>query len=125
MHFKHLLLSTLITASFAAAATEIPIEALHASLKKAGFDSMEMPEYKKQIVVAGTVLELTQGLTGSNLVSLGPRNSSVELARASMSAATSPEKLGTLKPGAAFKARCVVNFSMGSQRVALGDCVLQ
>jgi hypothetical protein len=133
---KRLVLTILFLAasiSFAAetASKEINLGKLHQSYVKAGYSTMDLPEFNKRVAFSGVVVGgPTKGFkrgpdsaNGGVLLKVGVAGSENELARMVARDAATAEKMAALTAGTAFKATCTVAFASGTGYIPLQDCV--
>ena len=121
--------------SFAAdtAPKEINLGKLHQSYVKAGYSTMDLPEFNKRISFSGVVLggpsrgfkRGPDSANGSALLKAGVAGSESELVRMVARDATSEAQMGALTAGTAFKATCTVAFASGTGYIPLQDCVFR
>ncbi|WP_157608953.1 hypothetical protein [Variovorax sp. Root411] len=126
-----LLLAT--NASFAgeAASREINLGKLHQRYVKAGYSTMDLPEFNKRVAFSGVVIggptnSFKRGPDSANggiLLKVGVAGSENELARMVARDAATAEKMAALPSGTAFKATCTVAFASGTGYIPLQDCV--
>ncbi|WPH23684.1 hypothetical protein [Variovorax paradoxus] len=119
--------------SFAAGNTskEISLGKLHQRYVKAGYSTIDLPEFDKRISFSGVVIGgPTKGFkrgpdsaNGGALLKVGVPGSENELARMVARDVANAEKMATLMSGAAFKATCTVAFAQGVDYIPLQDCV--
>ena len=133
--FTIALLLLAVNTSFAAetAPKQINLGKLHQGYVKAGYSTMDLPEFNKRVAFSGVVIgSPTKGFkrgpdsaNGSTLLKVGVAGSENELARMVARDAANAEKMAALTAGAAFKATCTVAFASGAGYIPLQDCVLK
>lgn len=114
------------------ASEEVNLGKLHQGYVKAGYSTMDLPEFNKRVAFSGVVIGgPTKGFkrgpdsaNGGTLLKVGVAGSENELARMIARDAANAEKMAALTAGAAFKATCTVAFASGAGYVPLQDCVL-
>ena len=133
---QRLILTILLLAantSFAgeAASREINLGKLHQKYVKAGYSTMDLPEFNKRVAFSGVVIgsptnSFKRGSDSANggvLLKVGVAGSENELARMVARDAATAEKMAALTSGTAFKATCTVAFASGTGYIPLQDCV--
>ena len=129
--------SLLLAASVSVAAEAVPKEIslgkLHQKYVKAGYSSMDLPEFEKRVAFSGVAIsEPTKGFRrgpasagGGALLKAGVAGSENELARLVARDAAHEAKMEALKAGSEFKAVCTVAFASGTGYIPLQDCVFR
>jgi hypothetical protein len=132
---QRLILTLLLAASASFAAEteskEINLGKLHQSYVKAGYSTMDLPEFNKRVAFSGVVVggpskgfkRGPDSANGGALLKVGVAGSENELARMVARDAATAEKMGALTAGTAFKATCTVAFASGAGYIPLQDCV--
>ncbi|MFS2100431.1 hypothetical protein ACCC97_15820 [Variovorax sp. Varisp85] len=131
--FPLLLLAASI--SFAAEITskEINLRKLHQRYVKAGYSTLDLPEFNKRIAFSGVVIGGSSrgfnrgpdSANGSALLKAGVAGSENELVRMVARDAANEAHMGTLTVGSAFRATCTVAFASGTGYIPLQDCVFR
>lgn len=131
--FPLLLLAANISFAADTAPKEINLEKLHRSYVKAGYSTIDLPEFNKRISFSGVVIggpskgfkRGPESANGSALLKAGVAGSENELVRMVARDATSEAQMGALTAGTAFKATCTVAFASGTGYIPLQDCVFR
>ncbi|WP_157610234.1 hypothetical protein [Variovorax sp. Root434] len=126
-----LLLATNTSFAGEAASREINLGKLHQRYVKAGYSTMDLPEFNKRVAFSGVVIgsptnSFKRGSDSANggvLLKVGVAGSENELARMVARDAATAEKMAALTSGTAFKATCTVAFASGTGYIPLQDCV--
>lgn len=126
-----LLLATNTSFAGEAASREINLGKLHQRYVKAGYSTMDLPEFNKRVAFSGVVIgsptnSFKRGSDSANggvLPKVGVAGSENELARMVARDAATAEKMAALTSGTAFKATCTVAFASGTGYIPLQDCV--
>ena len=130
MNVKQCILAASITTvtciAFAEPAPKsIDLNNLYGQFEKSGYSTLELMDTTKQVLVSGTVLDISQSFSGSAILKVGTHANSQELARLTTGDDTQQNKLKLLKIGSNFKAICDLGFSSGTQYITFQDCVFK
>ena len=127
MNFKHRISAASITAVTCIAIAEpapksIDLNKLYGQFEKSGYSTLELLNTTKQVLVSGTVLDISQSFSGSSILKAGTHADSQELARLTTGDDAQENKMKLLKIGSNFKAICNIGFSSGTQYIPFQDC---
>ncbi|WP_347905181.1 hypothetical protein [Pseudomonas purpurea] len=109
----------------AAAPEKVDLGALYDSYVEHNQSSMNMPQFKQEILVSGTVLGVSKNFSGDPVMNAGVADSDEELARLTGFDADESKKMEAMAVGTDFNAVCVLGMTMGSDFMALSDCVFK
>lgn len=130
MNFKQCISAASITAVTCIAIAEpapksIDLNKLYGQFEKSGYSTLELMDTTKQVLVSGTVLDISQSFSGSSILKAGTHADSQELARLTTGDDAQENKMKLLKIGSNFKAICNIGFSSGTQYIPFQDCVFK
>ena len=130
MNVKQCILATsIITLTHIAFAEPAPksidLNKLYRKFEKSGYSTLELMDTTKQVLISGTVLDVSQSFSGSSILKIGAHANSQELARLTAGDDAQENKLKLLKIGSNFKAICDLGFSSGTQYIPFQDCVFK
>jgi len=130
MNFKQCISAASITAITCIAIAEpapksIDLNKLYGQFEKSGYSTLELLNTTKQVLVSGTVLDISQSFSGSSILKAGTHADSQELARLTTGDDAQENKMKLLKIGSNFKAICNIRFSSGTQYIPFQDCVFK
>jgi len=130
MNFKQCISAASITAVTCIAIAEpapksIDLNKLYGQFEKSGYSTLELLNTTKQVLVSGTVLDISQSFSGSSILKAGTHADSQELARLTTGDDAQENKMKLLKIGSNFKAICNIGFSSGTQYIPFQDCVFK
>lgn len=130
MNFKQCISAASITAVTCIAIAEpapksIDLNKLYGQFEKSGYSTLELLNTTKQVLVSGTVLDISQSFSGNSILKAGTHADSQELARLTTGDDAQENKMKLLKIGSNFKAICNIGFSSGTQYIPFQDCVFK
>jgi hypothetical protein len=130
MNVKQCILATsIITLTHIAFAEPAPksidLNKLYGKFEKSGYSTLELMDTTKQVLISGTVLDVSQSFSGSSILKIGAHANSQELARLTAGDDAQENKLKLLKIGSNVKAICDLGFSSGTQYIPFQDCVFK
>ena len=130
MNFKQCISAASITAVTCIAIAEpapksIDLNKLYGQFEKSGYSTLELLNTTKQVLVSGTVLDISQSFSGGSILKAGTHADSQELARLTTGDDAQENKMKLLKIGSNFKAICNIGFSSGTQYIPFQDCVFK
>lgn len=130
MNFKQCISAASITAVACIAIAEpapksIDLNKLYGQFEKSGHSTLELLNTTQQVLVSGTVLDISQSFSGSSILKAGTHADSQELARLTTGDDAQENKMKLLKIGSKFKAICNIGFSSGTQYIPFQDCVFK
>jgi len=130
MNVKQFILAASITTVACIALAEpapksIDLDKLYGQFEKSGYSTLELMDTTKQVLVLGTVLDISQSFSGNSILKVGSHANSQELARLTTGDDVQENKLKLLKIGSNFKAICDLGFSSGTQYIPFQDCVFK
>ena len=130
MNVKQFILAASITTVACIALAEpapksIDLNKLYGQFEKSGYSTLELMDTTKQVLVSGTVLDISQSFSGSSILKAGTRADSQELARLTTGDDAQENKMKLLKIGSNFNAICNIGFSSGTQYIPFQDCVFK
>lgn len=130
MHFEKTAVaaSAILAASIAMAESTpkaVDLGTLYKQFQKDGYSSLELMETTKQVLISGTILDVSQSLNGNSILKVSAHASSQELARLSAADTAQENKLKSMQAGVKFKAVCDLAFSSGAQYMSFQGCVFK
>ncbi|ALI03329.1 hypothetical protein C1Y08_25515 [Pseudomonas sp. FW306-02-F02-AA] len=120
-------LGLVLVASLACASApeKVDLGELYDSYLEHNQSSMNMPQFKKEILISGSVLGVSKNFSGEAVMEAGLADSDEVLARLTGFDADESNKMDAMAVGTDFKAVCVLAMTMGSEYMALTDCVFK
>ena len=97
---------------------------LYSAYEEAGYSSLGLEELNQTVQFTAVSLGASSNLQGEPVLEAGDEDGQV-LARLTASDDGQNAKLAAMEDGVTFTASCTLQFSSGSDYLALGDCVLQ
>ena len=103
------------------AAQDLP--SLYQAFEEAGNSTLSMDQLNQTVTFTAVALGVSSNLAGEPLIEAGDDQGNV-LARLTTDDEQQAAKLGALEEGATFTASCTLQFSSGTDYLALGDCAI-
>lgn len=97
---------------------------LYSAYEEAGYSSLGLEQLNQTVQFTAVSLGASSNLQGEPVLEAGDEDGQV-LARLTASDDEQNAKLAAMEDGVTFTASCTLQFSSGSDYLALGDCVLQ
>jgi len=97
---------------------------LYSAYEEAGYSSLGLEQLNQTVQFTAVSLGASSNLQGEPVLEAGDEDGQV-LARLTASDDEQNAKLAAMEEGVTFTASCTLQFSSGSDYLALGDCVLQ
>lgn len=97
---------------------------LYSAYEEAGYSSLGLEQLNQTVQFTAVSLGASSNLQGEPVLEAGDEDGQV-LARLTASDDEQNAKLAAMEEGVSFTASCTLQFSSGSDYLALGDCVLQ
>lgn len=103
----------------------VDFDQLYESFLNNDNSSLELPQYKKRILISGVVLDNSLNFSGDPLLTVTSMSSCNEMARMTTYDAEQTEKMKKFKEDDEFKAICELGPTMGGHTMSLQDCIFK